>query len=156
MPGQKIDGTPSVQQQCCSFASKFAWQELTASMWLRVPGVASLWRQHPMCMEFRQPISRGRVARPREWEIPVHDPVGPDKAPRPPPPLWPPATSAPEPVLVSGDAPQAERGDPGTTLQLTNVPQFEVPMEFERQARSRWWLSGGLPNGVCGFNPTEK
>jgi len=91
----------------------------------------------PLLESARQPISRGRVARPREWEIPVHDPVKPDKAPRPLLPPGPPATPAPEPALVPGDAPQAEGGDPGTTLPLTPAPQSEVPMEFERQARSR-------------------
>jgi len=40
----------------------------------------------PLLEPARQPISRGRVVRPREWKIHVQDPVEPDQPPAPPPP----------------------------------------------------------------------
>jgi len=94
--------------------------------------------QAPLLLEpARQPISRRRVAWPREWEIPVRDSVEPDQAPRPPPPPSPLVAPAPEPGLVPGNAPQVEGGDPGSPASTTPPPQSEEPVELGRQARSR-------------------
>jgi len=77
------------------------------------------------------------VAWPKEWEIPVQDPVEPDQAPGSSPPPGPPVAPAPEPDLVPGNAPQAEGGDPGTPAPITPPPQSEVPVELGKQARNR-------------------
>ena len=76
--------------------------------------------------------------RPREWEIPVQDPVEPDQPPAPPPPPpGPPVAPAPEPAPAPGGESQAERGDPGTPAPIAPPPQPAAPVELERQARSR-------------------
>jgi len=92
----------------------------------------------PLLEPARQPISRGRVAWPREWEIPIQDPVEPDqtRAPPPPPP-GPPVAPAPGPVPAPEGTYQAERGDPRTPAPITPSPQPKAPMGLERQARSR-------------------
>jgi len=63
----------------------------------------------------RQPLTRGQVAIPRELEILVCDPVKPDSAPEPPPPV----------------------GDPETPPPIAPTPQPEMPVLLERQQRSR-------------------